>query len=223
VQKKQLGLASGVLTRWAVVLATVVLFAPSAFAQTTAGQFDLARSRVFVRVGATGRLGHEHAIEGRLKSGSLRLGAAAEAGELVFDMTSFTADTPDARKYVSLGGSTDASTQQQVSATMHGGGVLDIRRHPTATFKVRSAVEVPKKAASDPQSYQLDGEFTLHGATRPLSVTAQAETVQGAVHLHGRFPLRQTQFGIQPYTKFLGAVGVADELNVWGDFWLAGS
>jgi hypothetical protein len=40
------------------------------------------------------------------------------------------------------------------------------------------------------------------------------------VHLRGRFSLVQSQFGITPYSTALGAIGVADELKVWGDLWV---
>jgi hypothetical protein len=30
----------------------------------------------------------------------------------------------------------------------------------------------------------------------------------------------QSQFGITPYYTALGAIGVTDELKVWGDLWI---
>ena len=41
------------------------------------------------------------------------------------------------------------------------------------------------------------------------------------MHLRGGFTLLQSQFGITPFTKAFGAVGVADELKVYGDLWVA--
>ena len=67
---------------------------------------------------------------------------------------------------------------------------------------------------------QLDGEFTLHGVTKPLQVIAQSETVKGKVRLYGKFTILQSHYGIKPYTKLLGAVGVTDQLTIWGDIWL---
>jgi hypothetical protein len=57
------------------------------------GDVDLAGSRVYVFVGKTG-LGHDHAVIGKLVSGSVRLDAAEDAGQLVFDMRSFLAELP---------------------------------------------------------------------------------------------------------------------------------
>jgi polyisoprenoid-binding protein YceI len=217
---------SGAWVRCSRVICLGLLVAASVLAATSAaclaqqpGQVDLQRSRAYVRIGATG-LGHEHGAEGRLKSGLLVLGANDRAGELVFDMTTFVTETAAARAYVGLGGGADASTAAKVTANMLGSEVLDVAKYPTATYRVRSSLALPKRQPSDPQSYQLDGEFTLHGVTRPLRTTAVGDEVGGLVHLRGQFSVRQTQFGITPYSKAFGAVGVADELKIWGDLWV---
>src|SRR5690349_4637563 len=57
-----------------------------------AGDLYLPNSHVYVFVGKTG-LGHEHGVVGQLKQGHINLAAPREAGTLVFDMGSFTADT----------------------------------------------------------------------------------------------------------------------------------
>lgn len=40
------------------------------------------------------------------------------------------------------------------------------------------------------------------------------------LHVRGRFAVLQTQYGIKPFSKGLGAIGVADELQIWGDLWV---
>ncbi|MBX9791854.1 MAG: YceI family protein [Pirellulales bacterium] len=177
------------------------------------------RSRVFARVGKVG-LGHEHGVEGRLKSGWLRLDAAADAGELVFDMASFTADTAAARGYVGLKEPIADGDQRQVTQTLRGHEVLDVQKHPTATYVVHSSRAVEPKAGEPVTSFELDGEFELHGVRRPLKIKAVIQRGDDAVRVHGRFAVKQSDFGIKPYTKFLGTVRVADELTIWGDVWL---
>src|SRR6185503_19095830 len=56
------------------------------------GDVYLPYSRVYVFVGKTG-LGHEHGVIGSIKQGRIDLSAARDAGGLLFDMTSFEADT----------------------------------------------------------------------------------------------------------------------------------
>lgn len=177
---------------------------------------NLKTSRVYVRVEKTG-LGHVHGVVGNLKSGALTLGARSGAGQVVFDMTSFVADTDEARKYVGLEGQTDAGTQKKVNDNMLGASVLDVKAHPTATFDVDSALETGKRTTAGNPLYELKGRFTLHGTTPPLVVTAEAAPAAKGVRLRGKFKVLQTQFGITPYTAALGAVGVADELTIWGD------
>lgn len=183
------------------------------------GEVDPRISRAYIYVGKTG-LGHEHAVVGAVKSGSIDLGAAQNAGEIVFDMRTFTADTPEARRYIGLQGTTDASTRQQVTANMLGADVLNVGRFPTATFKIHSAVLTKNKSRSGKPQYQLDGKFTLHGVTQPLRLFAEADEVQGKVHLRGSFAIFQTSFGIRPFSKAFGAVGVTNQLTIHGDIWL---
>lgn len=187
----------------------------------TPGDVHLQNSRVYVHVGKTG-LGHDHAVVGLLKSGSLHLTGSACSGELVFDMKSFTADTDAARRYVGLAVGTDAGTRQQVDANMLGPAVLNAAKFPTAKFVLKSALPLKMPSRRGLPQYELTGDFTLHGVTRPIQIVADMETKDGWTHLRGGFSLLQTQFGMQPFTKAFGAIGVADKLTIWGDLWIAG-
>ena len=180
---------------------------------------DLKRSRIYVRVGKLG-LGHEHGVEGALKSGDLKLDAATSAGTLVFDLLNFKADLPEARTYVGLEGEIDASDRRQVNQALRSRDVLHVARYPTATFTVRSSQAVAPPAGEAITAYALDGEFDLHGVRRPLKVVATVERVENAVHVRGKFNIKQSDHGIKPYSKYLGTVRVADELTIWGDLWL---
>jgi polyisoprenoid-binding protein YceI len=184
------------------------------------GDFFLQGSRVYVKVGKTG-FGHEHGVVGQLHTGKLQLNATEAAGEIQFDMRSFIADTDSARKYVGLEGVTPPTTQQEVNTNMLGSAVLDTGRFPLASFVVRSATRLPQPSARGLAQYQLQGDFTLHGATQPLQVIAEAEEQGGWIHLRGGFNMLQSSFGITPFSKAFGAVGVADQLTVYGDFWIA--
>ena len=145
------------------------------------------------------------------------------AGEIVFDIRSYRADTEAARKYIGLPGTTDASTQQQVNANMLGVSVLDAERYPTAVFKIQSAKLLSQASNRGLPLYQLTGELTLHGVAKKLTVAADAEEKNGWTHLRGNFSINQTDFGIKPFTKAFGAVGIADKLTIHGDLWVAGT
>jgi len=185
------------------------------------GQIDLGNSRVYVYVGKTG-LGHEHGVVGRIRQGAIQLGADQNAGQIVFDMASFEADTAKARKYVGLNGSTEKSTKRKVNANMRGPGVLDIRQYPTALFTVRSSRPLSTKSERGFPQYRLDGKLTLHGVAQPVRITVDAEPKDGWIHLRGGFSMLQTSYGITPFSKAFGAVGITDQLKIWGDIWIAG-
>jgi hypothetical protein len=188
--------------------------------QLKQNQVSLKRSRVYTFVGKTG-LGHQHGIEGQLKSGSIQLGAKQDAGELVFDMAGFDADTDAARRYLGLEGSTDSSTREQVNANMKNSSILNVTEYPTATFSVKSAMLLEEKSRSGKARYELVGDFTLRGKTRPLKFVAEAEPKGGMHHVRGQFSILQTEYGIKPFRKALGAVGVTDKLTIHGDLWVA--
>lgn len=184
------------------------------------GQVNLESSRAYVFVGKTG-FGHEHGVAGLLKQGALNLEAGT--GRLIFDMASFQADSDVARQYVGLSGSTDVSTKQQVNANMHGAKVLDVGKYPTATFLLESSQLLPAKSKRGFSQYRLDGKFTLHGVSQPISLVAEAEPKNGWIHLRGGFTILQTSYAIKPFSKVFGAVGITDQLKIWGDLWIAGT
>ena len=184
------------------------------------GEVDTDGSRIYVFVGKTG-LGHDHAIVGRLVSGRVILDAPQNAGQLVFDMPSLLADTPEARKVLGLAGETDASTRKQTTENMLGPDVLDVARHPTATFDIESAIRSRRPVNGAKPTVDLVGTFTLHGVARKVVIPAEIGAAGRVLRLIGSFRIKQTDFGMKPYKKLGGVVGVADELVIHGDIRIA--
>lgn len=186
------------------------------------GEIHLQSSRVYIHVGKTG-LGHEHAIEGRLSSGELHLTDAAPSGELVFDMTSFSAETDAARRYIGLPGVTPQATRDGVNGNMLGPQVLNVRKYPTAKLEVTAVTPLSEASRRGLPQYKIEGRFTLHGTTRAIAFTADAESKDGWTHLRGGFAMLQSDFGITPFAMAFGTIGVTDKLTIWGDLWIAES
>lgn len=67
----------------------------------------------------------------------------------------------------------------------------------------------------------MDGQFTLRGTKRSLSFVTEVEQARGWFHVRGSFTIKQSDFGITPYSKVFGAIGVADELKIYGDLYVA--
>jgi len=199
--------------------ATVLLLAQLvAYAQPLASthyQVDISNSRVYARVDAASRLGHTHGVEGRLASGTI---TPSGVGELVFDLTTFQADTAQARQYVGLD-ATVPSDARKVTSNMLGADVLAVSRYPRAVYSVTSMRPLDGQAAGQSGRYQVDGRFTLHGVSQPVQIMATIESADqsGALRMRGTFTIRQTAFGIQPYSALAGLARVADSLPIWGD------
>ncbi|WP_197168255.1 YceI family protein [Neorhodopirellula pilleata] len=184
------------------------------------GDVQTQASRVYVFVDKTG-LGHQHGVEAKLLSSRLELGADQNAGKLTFDMNSFDADTQAARKYVGLQGTTDEGTRSAVNNNMKGSAILNVAQYPTATFDVASAIATGQTGSDGLPIYELKGNFTLHGTTHPLEFSVEVEQTRGWLHVRGNFVIKQTSFGITPYSKAFGAIGVADSLKIYGDLFVA--
>jgi len=180
-------------------------------------QVDIESSRVYVKVDTATRLGHGHGVQGNLKSSNVVLG---RDGELVFDMSSFQADTAEARKRVGLEQKkVSASDARKVTEAMLGSSVLDVASFPTATFRITAIAPVDNQAAGAPGRYQLDGRFTLHGTEQKLHIAAKVEqtATEGVLRMTGSFTIKQTDYGISPYSALGGLAKVADELEITAD------
>jgi polyisoprenoid-binding protein YceI len=177
---------------------------------------DTEASKVFVKVGRATRLGHDHGVEGGLKSGKVTPGGE---GELVFDMASFEADTQQARDRVGLGRKrVSANEAKKVTDAMRT-EVLDVARFPTATCKIRSLTPLAKQAAGEPGDYQVEGTFTLHGKEQPLQLKARLERTdkEGVLRMTGSLTIRQTDYGMTPLSVMGGLAKVADEVKITGE------
>jgi polyisoprenoid-binding protein YceI len=184
-----------------------------------AGQVNLEHSRVYIFVDKSGVVGHQHAIEGKLLQGSL-FPSSPGTGSLTFDMKSFDADTPRARKYLGMEATTDEATRKKVNENMRGNEILHVAKYNTA--KLERASIRPKNTTSNRHlpEYILVGDFTLHERTRPVEILCDLEIKDGWNHFRGSFKILQSNYGIKPFSKMLGAVGVTDELTIYGDLWV---
>lgn len=81
--------------------------------------------------------------------------------------------------------------------------ILHTDRHPSITFR-------SERVEGTPEAVTVDGDLTIMGRTQPV-------TVHGSItddRLHGTATVVQTRWGIKPYTAFLGALKLRDEVEV---------
>lgn len=86
--------------------------------------------------------------------------------------------------------------------------VLHIGRHREITFRSDSV------DASDPSRIRVTGQLTITGTTRPVTAELRVEQQDGSVRSTATIPIRQSDFGIKPFTALLGALKVRDDLEV---------
>lgn len=82
-------------------------------------------------------------------------------------------------------------------------GSLDSRKHP----QIELHADVVEPTSS---GYRVEGSLTIHGAARPIEL--QVEVVDETFSF--RCLLRQTDFGVRPYSLMMGSLKVADEVEV---------
>lgn len=179
-------------------------------------QVDTQSSRTYIKVGSSTRFGHDHGVVGTLKGGTVDFAAG---GDITFDMRTFVADRPEARSYVGLTKGISASDAQKTTATMLGKDVLDVTRFPTARYSYKAAKPLEGQQPGQPGKYQLDGFFTVHGATRNLPINASLEATDqpGVYRFRCAFAILQSQYGMTPYSAIGGLVGVKDQLDIYGE------
>jgi polyisoprenoid-binding protein YceI len=84
---------------------------------------------------------------------------------------------------------------------------LDAKKYPQITF---SAEDITKTAAG----YRLVGTVEIHGRSRPQTVELAVEDSGGVWVMSAEVPVVQTQFGVKPYSLFVGSLKVVDEVTL---------
>lgn len=184
------------------------------------GEVNCEYSRVYVFVDRSNSLGHVHGIEGRLQSGQLGLNEDRKDNQLVIDVRSFDADSPAGRAAFGLADDVDQATRQKVNDNMRGPEVLNVSKFPEAKLSGIRLTATGKTSQRNLPEYLMEGEFTLQQTTRKIAATCDLEEKNGWNHLRGTFRIKQTDYGIKPFSRVLGAVGVKDELLIYGDLWI---
>ena len=97
-----------------------------------------------------------------------------------------------------------ADKRREVQERMQGPEVLDSARFPKITF------ESAKVEHTDQGALRVEGRLSLHGLSRPISVSVKKENGRYV----GPCTLSQREFGISPISIAGGTVKVKDELKI---------
>jgi polyisoprenoid-binding protein YceI len=88
--------------------------------------------------------------------------------------------------------------------------VLKVDRHPEIVF-TSTEVTLAGGMAS------VSGDLTLAGTTRAVRFPALLSDAGGVLQARGTVPLAQTDWGVKPYSAFMGTLKVKDEIEVTFD------
>lgn len=187
-------------------------------------EVDTARSEIAVVVfkgGAASMLAHDHVVRAARWQATLDVSVdpVALAADVRVDATGLEIDEPDARARHGLDGALSDADRAQVRATMLGAGQLDVARYPEIRFtaaEIRFTAADARGAAgaAGDGDFRLAGELHLHGRTKRVSLPLAIARDGDAFTARGRVRVKQSDFGITPYSAFLGAVRTQDEVEI---------
>ncbi|WP_445165306.1 YceI family protein [Mycolicibacterium sp. Dal123E01] len=105
------------------------------------------------------------------------------------------------------GGVTPLSGPEKAVVRSNALKALNAKKYPQVTFR---SEDISKTSAG----YRLDGTVEIHGTSRRQTVDLAVEDVGGAWVMSASVPVAQTQFGVKPYSLFVGSLKVADEVTL---------
>jgi polyisoprenoid-binding protein YceI len=161
------------------------------------------------RGGALARLGHDHVVASRDIHGEAmqQVGEPGRA-DLQFRLDQMSVDEPELRRQAGF------DTQpglDAISGTRNNmlTRVLQAERFPLVTIHATW----PARPA-DPRLVDLKLAITLHGVTRTLDTQAAIATNGDALAIEGTLRIKQSDFGIVPFSVMKGALAVKDGLDL---------
>ncbi|WP_083908751.1 YceI family protein [Thioalkalivibrio thiocyanodenitrificans] len=164
---------------------------------------------VLFPAGPLARFGHPHVIGGTVIEGTIVL--AEDPGDsglrLEVDVPALQVDLPGWRMAEGFEAELAQSDIDATRRNMLSEQVLDARAHPVVVIEsigLRGPVWQP----------DMEVRITLRGVARELTVPVALNVTPERLSATGRFVIRQSDFGIEPFSVAGGRLQVADELLI---------
>jgi hypothetical protein len=152
------------------------------------------------RAGLMARLGHDHVVASHTLAGHVAPGAGS--ADLSFRLDQMTVDEPQLLRDAGIDKQPSPQAVEGTRTNMLG-PVLEAQRYPLVMLHAQQQADG-----------QLRVAVTLHGATRWLALPATVQVDAAQVVASGTARLKQTDFGITPFSVGGGLLSVQDELEV---------
>ncbi|HUJ07891.1 MAG TPA: YceI family protein [Streptosporangiaceae bacterium] len=152
------------------------------------------------RDGLAAQVGHDLTIEVSRWSAELEVADDLSAADLFV-----RADLNSLVVRAGTGGVMPLTDRDRREIAVTARKVMRVDRHPEATFSAQGL-----KPDQDGDG-AITGTLTIAGVSRPLTLDV---TRTGQDSYHATASVRQSDFGLKPYTAFLGALKVSDAVRI---------
>ncbi len=174
---------------------------------------DASDVRIFVyRTGRlASRIGHNHVISSPDVHGTMTLkrGVTGSTVDIGVPVATLVVDDPEKRKQAGSKFETEIS-EQDIEGTrrnMLSSRVLDAGQFPLVTIQATVT-------GGQPPDLQADVSMTLHGKVQQFQTPVKFRKEGMLATATGGFTIRQTDFGIEPFSMLGGALAVKDEVEI---------
>lgn len=156
---------------------------------------------------------HDHVLVSNALSGEILLpeeqGSGPQTGKasLSLPVESFIVDKPEHREREKLAGGPNDEDRGEIRAQMLGPEQLDAANHP----RISAVLE---KAEGAWPLITAWIRISIRGTEKLLQVPLRVELTGGALTVAGEFEALHSDFGIEPFSSYLGAVAVQDKFRV---------
>jgi polyisoprenoid-binding protein YceI len=167
-------------------------------------------ARVF-KGGVAAGLAHDHVIRASQLSGEIHLDAKNPERSMVrveIPVRSLVADEPAVRRKYRVEKELDSEDRAEIQSTMLGEDQLDAAKYPLIRFESKEV------RAEGRGRFVITGELLVHGHSRTIQVPVEAHTAPGRIEARGSFAIKQTDFGIEPFSVALGGIRNKDEVKI---------
>jgi polyisoprenoid-binding protein YceI len=152
---------------------------------------------------------HDHTIAARNFSGEMAWRGTSEASSVTLTVKTAWLEVLDPKA--------DAKDKAEIAKTMKSDEVLDVEKFKEMRFESMSMKQKGGWVGGGEGSsgaLEITGNLTLHGVTRAITFLANAKVAYtgGPQVANGTIRLKQSDFGITPYSAGLGTLKVKDEV-----------
>lgn len=163
------------------------------------------------KAGTFAAFGHNHTVEARGFTGDVYLAPVFKDSifSLKLPVKSFEVDRPEARAAAGADFTSKPTADDIKGTTEHmlGADCLDAESYPEVSIQSASLSGSESKA-------EMTLRITLHGSARDLKVPVSIVRDGDDLSASGDFELKQSEFGITPFSALGGALQVADVLKI---------